>query len=236
MVAQKIHGSQVFKGGDITRTSHLPIRFSALIGTRPIPDADAASAMLDRGFHSEVLRRGLLASDDDVDVIAAAKAVIRDGQQTIGVRRKIDANDVRLFIYDVADEAGVLSREAVIVLAPDVRGEEIVERGDRAAPANAARHLQPFRVLIEHRVHDVNESLVAGEKSVTSGEEIAFEPALAEMFAENFHHAAIGRKIFVGVHEFLHKFLRRDFVDGFEAGWSSFCRAGNPGGFLWERW
>jgi len=125
-------------------------------------------------------------------------------------------------------------REAVMVLAPDVRGEEIVERGDRAAPANAARHLQPFRVLIEHRVHDVNESLVAGEKSVTSGEEIAFEPALAEMFAENFHHAAIGRKIFVGVHELLHKFLRRDFVDASRR-LEAVSSGPNTRKFLWAR-
>jgi len=190
--------------------------------------------MLDRGFHAEVLRRRLLAGDDDVDVIAAAKAVIRDRQQTIGVRRKIDANDVRLFIHDVVDEAGVLMREAVMVLAPDVRGEEIVERGDGAAPANAARHLQPFRVLIEHRVHDVNESFVAGEKSVTSGEEIAFEPALAEMFAENFHHAAIGRKIFIGVQELFHECLGRDFVDGFEAVGSGFVGSENPEVFVGE--
>src|SRR5260370_3887724 len=112
MVAQQIHGSQAFKRGDITRTSHHHIRFSALIGTRPLPDADAAGAMLDRGFHAEVLRRALLASDDDVDVIAAAKAVIRDGQHTIGVRREIDANDVRLFIYDVVDEDWAVTREA----------------------------------------------------------------------------------------------------------------------------
>ena len=56
-----------------------------------------------------------------------------------------------------------------------------------------ARHFQPFRVLVEHRVHDVDECFVAGEKAVPPGEQITFEPSLAHVLAENFHHAAIFR-------------------------------------------
>ncbi len=81
--------------------------------------------------------------------------------------------------------------EAVMVLAPDVRGQQIIEGGDRAPPRQPARHLQPFGVLVEHRIHDVDEGFVAGEQAVPSGQQIALEPALAKMLAQDFHHPAI---------------------------------------------
>ena len=76
----------------------------------------------------------LLAGDDEVDVVAAAQAVIGDGEQRVGVGRQVDADDVGFLVGDVIDEAGVLVGEAVVVLPPDVRGEQIVERGDGLAP------------------------------------------------------------------------------------------------------
>ena len=41
------------------------------------------------------------------------------------------------------------------------------------------RDLEPFGVLVDHRVDDVDEGLVAGEEAVAAGEQVAFEPALA---------------------------------------------------------
>ena len=89
-------------------------------------------------------------------------------------------------------------REAVVVLAPDVRAQEVVERRDRPAPRDVARHLQPLRVLVEHRVDDVDERLVAVEEAVPAREEIALEPALAEMLREHLHHAAVRGQPLVG--------------------------------------
>ena len=43
--------------------------------------------------------------------------------------------------------------------------------------------LQPFRVLVEHRVDDVDERFVAGEEAVPAGQQVAFEPALAHVLA-----------------------------------------------------
>ena len=51
--------------------------------------------------------------------------------------------------------------------------------------------LQPLGVLVEHRVDDVDERLVAVEQSVPAGEQIAFEPAFALMFAQHFHDATV---------------------------------------------
>ena len=142
-------------------------------------------------LHGQPLRRRLFAGDDHIDTVIGPQAMVGDPEQRVGVRRKIDADDVGLLVDDEIDEAGILVAEAVMVLPPDVRGQEIVERGDRAAPGQAARNLQPFGVLVEHRIDDVDEGLVAGEQAVPPGEQISFEPALAEMLAQHLHHAAI---------------------------------------------
>ena len=69
----------------------------------------------------EPLRRGLLAGDDQVDVVLAAQAVVGDGEQRVGVGRKIDAHHVGLLVHQMIDEAGVLVAEAVVILPPHQR-------------------------------------------------------------------------------------------------------------------
>src|SRR6185437_9484176 len=103
----------------------------------------------------------------------------------------IDADDIGLLVGDEIDEAGILMAEAVVILAPDMGSEEIVEGGNRAPPRQRPRDLQPFGMLVEHRVDDVDEGLVAGEEAVPAGEQVAFEPALAEMLAQYLHHSPI---------------------------------------------
>ena len=118
--------------------------------------------------------------------------MVGDPEQGIGVRRKINAHDIGLLVGDKIDEARILVAEAVVILLPDVRGQEVVQRRDRPPPWDVPRRLQPLRVLIEHGVDDVDERLVAGEEAVAPGEQIAFEPALAHMLAEDFHDASVG--------------------------------------------
>ena len=83
--------------------------------------------------HRQPLQRRLLAGDDDVDVVAAAQAVIGDREQAVGVGRQIDADDLGLLVDDVIDEAGILMAEAVVILPPDVAGQQIVQRARSAA-------------------------------------------------------------------------------------------------------
>ncbi len=59
------------------------------------------------------------------------------------------------------------------------------------------RDLQPLGVLIEHRIDDVYEGFVAGEEAVAAGQQIAFEPAFAHVFAEHFHDPAVRRDVIV---------------------------------------
>ena len=49
-------------------------------------------------------------------------------------------------------------------------------------------------MLVEHRVDDVDEGLVAVEQAVAAGEEIALEPALALVLGENLHHPPGGAR------------------------------------------
>ena len=60
--------------------------------------------------------------------------------------------------------------------------------------------LQPLGVLVEHRVDDVDERLVAVEQPVPPGEQVALEPALALMLAEHLHHAPARREELVVRH------------------------------------
>ena len=59
-------------------------------------------------------------------------------------------------------------------------------------------------MLVEHRVHDMDECLVAGKKHVPPGEEVAFQPPLAGVFAEDLHHPAVGGKVVVILNDTRH--------------------------------
>jgi hypothetical protein len=52
-------------------------------------------------------------------------------------------------------------------------------------------------VLVEHRVDDVDERLVAVEEPVPAGEQIALEPPLALVLGQDLHHAPVGRQVLV---------------------------------------
>jgi hypothetical protein len=177
---------------------------------RPIPDPDAGRGVPNGFVHREPLRRRLLAGDDHVHILTAAQTVVRHRQQGVRVRRQVDAHDVGLLVDDVIDEPRVLMAEPVVVLTPDVRREQVVERGHGRTPRDVASRLQPLRVLVEHRV------LVAREEPVTPREQISLEPALAEMLAQDFHHPAIGRDMFVGRDDAPRGHAIRDFEQRIE--------------------
>ena len=202
VLAQHFDRGQRFERGDIAGAGHHHVGLAAGIVAGPRPDAEAGGAVLDGGVHVQPLRRGLFAGDDDIDVVAAAQAMVGDGEQGVGVRRQIDADDLGLLVHHVVNEAGVLVAEAVVVLPPHVRGEQVVQGGDGPAPGNVARDLEPLGVLVEHRVHDVDEGFVAGEEAVPAREQIAFQPALAQVLAQHLHHPAVGREVLVGLQDF----------------------------------
>src|SRR5437899_577685 len=78
-----------------------------------------------------------------------------------------------------------------MVLAPNMGAKQVIERRHRPPPGNILADLQPLGVLIEHRIDNMDEGLVAVEKTVAACKKIAFEPALTEVLAQNLHYAAV---------------------------------------------
>ena len=105
VLAQDRDGGQRLQGGDIAAAGHDDVGCDVLVVTGPLPDADALGAMLHRGIHREPLRRRMFARNHDIDVVAAAQAVVDHREQTVGVRRQIDADDFGFLVHDVIDEA-----------------------------------------------------------------------------------------------------------------------------------
>src|SRR5688572_2790167 len=97
------------------------------------------------------------------------------------------------------DEAGILMAETIMVLSPHMRGQQVIERCDGPAPRDVVAYLQPFSVLVEHRVDDMNKSLVTREKTMPARQEVAFEPTLALVLAQHFHDAAVGGELVIEV-------------------------------------
>ncbi len=148
--------------------------------------------MRDRRVHVQIRQRRLLARHDHVDVVAAAQAVIGHRQQRVGVRRQVHPHHLGPLVGDVVDETGILMRGAVVVLTPNMGRQKVIQRCDRPPPRQLAAAAQPLGVLVEHRVDDVHERLVAVEQPVPAGEQVSLEPALAQMLGEHLHHAAVG--------------------------------------------
>ena len=119
--------------------------------------------------------------------------MIGDAQQAIGIRRQIYPHDIRAFVGDHVEKTGILVSESIVILAPHQRGDQQVDGGNRRAPAQLVlRLLQPFRMLVEHRIDDMHERLVRGKEAVPTSENVALEPAFECVLAEHFHDPAIG--------------------------------------------
>src|SRR5262249_60626795 len=74
-------------------------------------------------------------------------------------------------------------------------------------------------MLVEHRINDVDEGLVAREQAVAAGQQVAFEPALAQMLAEHLHHPALRREMHVIGLDLLHPYTLGCLEDIVEAVW-----------------
>ena len=93
MLAQDGDGSERLQRGHVATAGHDHVGLDALVVAGPLPDADALGAMLDGGVHRQPLRRRVFARDHDIDVMAAAQAMVHHRQQAVGIRRQIDAHD-----------------------------------------------------------------------------------------------------------------------------------------------
>ena len=139
--------------------------------------------------------------------------MVGHAEQRVGVRRQVDADDVGLLVEGDIDEARILMAEAVVFLMPDMARQQIIQRRDGPPPRNILARIQPFRMLVEHQIDDVNERLVAGEQAVPAGEEVAFQPALAGVLGEDFHNPAVAAEMDVFGKDRLHPRAFGDLED-----------------------
>jgi hypothetical protein len=170
------------------------IRFRAIIRARPRPDRGARAAMRDRFIHAQPRRHRVFVRDNKVHVIDAAKAVVHRREQAVCVGRQINAYDIGFFVEQRIDEPWALMAEAVVLLPPERGSLKIRER----PPWELATHFEKFRELIHHRSDDGEKALVAWEKTMPAGEQIALQPCLAGVLGKNFEHASTARANVLG--------------------------------------
>ena len=166
--AEESGSGEGFVGWDIAAGCHDDVRVLTLVVACPVPDSDSLGAVLDCFFHIEVLDMVLLVGNDDVDVVGAAETMICDREESVSVRWEVDSHDFWALVCDNIEETRILMGEAVVVLSPDGSCEKDVEGGDLDTPFDFIALLNPFAVLVDHRVDDVNEGFVTVEKTMSS--------------------------------------------------------------------
>ena len=226
--AQDRRRGKDFQGRGVTGAGEDNVGFVVGVAARPVPDAHTAGAMQSRLLGVEPVRRVVLARHDHVHVVTATQAMLGDLQQSIGIRREIYADDFGNLVRDVVDETRVLVGEAVVVLTPDVRGQQVVQGRHRTPPRDLAVHLEPIDVLVDHRIHDVHERLIAREQPVPPGQQVPLEPALAQMLRQDFEDTAVASEVLVDRLDRGLPLLAGDLVHGVEPIGGRLVRAEKP--------
>jgi hypothetical protein len=78
----------------------------------------------------------------------------------------------------MAEESGVLMGETIVILSPDMTGEQNVKTWKIVSPADITACLHPLDMLIEHTSDDVNKSFIGVNQSMATSQEVTFEPTL----------------------------------------------------------
>src|SRR4051812_44327499 len=140
--AQKGGSRESFLGGYISGGCDDYVWLPSLVITGPIPDSDPFRAMRDRRVHIQILQVLLFVADDHVHIVLTSQAVIGNRQQAVHVGWQIDARDIRTFIYDNVEKSRILVGKAIMVLAPDRRGNQQVQRSNGITPREVIADLQ----------------------------------------------------------------------------------------------
>ena len=109
----------------------------------------------------------------------------------------MNARHTRALVGDDIQKTRILVGKAVVVLPSDGRGNQQVEQGDIRTPRQFTAFFQPFGVLVEHRIDDMDEGFIGGKEAVPSSQQIAFQPSFQCMLAEHLHDPSIGRQFTV---------------------------------------
>src|SRR5262249_1693197 len=136
--SKEVDGGKSLQRRHVTAAGHDDIGLAAPVIAGPLPDAESSFAVLDRLVHRQPLRSRLLARNDDVDVVPTAQTMIGDGQQAIGVRREIDADDLGFLVGDVVEEPRILiARSELYLRSSEPAHQEARPRHDLHHSASA---------------------------------------------------------------------------------------------------
>jgi hypothetical protein len=69
-------------------------------------------------------------------------------------------HNLGLFVDNGVNKIGILVCETVVILPPDVRGQQVIQQGDLPPSWEAQSGFQPLCMLVEHRINNVNECLI----------------------------------------------------------------------------
>src|ERR1700751_3310732 len=130
MLTQEVNGSKGFQRRHITGACHYHVGFFARIVAGPFPNADSHCAMLNRPIHVQPLQGWLLTGDDHIYEMPSAQAAVDNPKQRVGIGWEVNSYDVRFFVDHVVDETRILVAKAIVVLSPNMRRKQIVERRD----------------------------------------------------------------------------------------------------------
>src|SRR6267143_2079785 len=104
--------------------------------------------------------------------------MVSDGQQAVGIRWQVDAHNVGALIGYHVEKSRVLVGESIVILPPNQASDQEVERRYPGSPGKLVALFQPLGVLIEHRVNNMNERLIAVYKAVATTQDISLQPPL----------------------------------------------------------
>ena len=109
--AQQHHRRQRLQRGHVASASHHNV--GLLVAGRifvagPGPHTGAGRAVAHGSVHVQPLPRRLLAGHDDVDIVAAAQAMVGHRQQAVGIGRQIDTHHIRRLVSHMVYETWVL--------------------------------------------------------------------------------------------------------------------------------
>jgi len=79
--------------------------------------------------------------------------MVGNREKAVGVGRKIYPDDVGFLVHHYVEEPGILVGGPVVVLAPHMGGEQVVQRGHRSPPWDLRGGFEPFGMLVEHGIN-----------------------------------------------------------------------------------
>src|SRR4030095_4112455 len=121
--------------------------------------------------------------------------MIRHRKEGIDVRGKVDARDCGALVDHYVQKTGILVRKSIVVLPPDRRGDQNIERGDLFTPCEVITDGKPLGVLIEHRIYYMDKRLIGRDETMASREQITLEHPLNGMLTQHLHHSTIRRQV-----------------------------------------